>query len=736
MSQTEQRPYWFVGAAYGGTDDKTQEFLTQGCWATDYTGTDTNERVMQVRPGDRIAIKANFTQKKDLPFNSNGKTVSAMRIKAIGTVKANPGDGSRLEVDWQPVGEKKNWYLSTCWPTISSVYPNSPEKKALIDFTFGSTPQDFAFFLSLPKWKERFSATPTRFLWTDFYMAFADALLRQKANRTPLLEKIRQLSLTLPLVPYTKDVYADGFGTLNDICPFTVLGIFNRGLTDTNRIAIASGLASFLGVTVPVPQKFDGIPVLNNQRSWFFRYAKERESTDIPALWNFFETAIKLAAPEGERADEDYEASHNAFVAAYDTVSRQPYVSWNLTIGLYWIRPWFFPSLDTLSRKFIPTCFASPRLPSSLKGPGSGLAYLKVKENLESAFEGQSSITSFPALSLAAWESTGYAPTEQVDEDEESASDGAAVPERDGVSIPQKEEPYCIDSIIAEDCFLNKITLEKMLGSLKKKKNLILQGPPGTGKTWLAKRLAQALIGFKNTERIRSLQFHATLSYEDFVRGWRPAGEGKLALCDGPFLEMIDMAALPGNESQSFVMVIEEINRGNPAQIFGELLTLLEADKRNNDYSLRLCYQKDGECRDLFIPENLYIIGTMNIADRSLALVDFALRRRFAFFTLEPCFNNIWESVLQKKGLISPEVVAMIREKMTNLNASIAEDPSLRAQYAVGHSYVTPTERVEDAIQWFEDVIETEITPLLQEYWFDNKDKLSDTIKELKKGLR
>ena len=107
MSQTEQRPYWFVGAAYGGTDDKTQEFLTQGCWATDYTGTDTNERVMQVRPGDRIAIKAN------LPFNSNGKTVSAMRIKAIGTVKANPGDGSRLEVDWQPVGEKKNWYLST-----------------------------------------------------------------------------------------------------------------------------------------------------------------------------------------------------------------------------------------------------------------------------------------------------------------------------------------------------------------------------------------------------------------------------------------------------------------------------------------------------------------------------------------------------------------------------------------------------------------------------------------------
>ncbi len=736
MTQTEQRPCWFVGAAYGSTDDKTPEFLAQGIWATGYAGTDTNQLVKQVRPGDRIAIKANFTQKKDLPFNSNGKTVSAMRIKAIGTVKANPGDGSRLEVDWQPVDGKKNWYLFTYRPTISPVYPNSPEPKALIDFTFGSTPQDFTLFLNLPKWKERFNTTPTRFLWTDFYMAFADALLQYKADRVPLLKKIRELSATLRLVPYTKDVHAGGFGTLDDICPFTVMGIFNRGLTDANRIAIASAMASFLGVTVPVPQTFDGIPVLNNHRSRFFRYAKERAPGDIPALWKIFEAAVKFATPQSESADEDYEASRDAFIAAYDAVSTQPIVSWNLTIGLYWIRPWFFPSLDTLSRKFIPTCFATPRLPVSLKGPGSGLAYIRVKESLESAFEGQSTITSFPALSLAAWESSGYAQTEQTDEDEEPARDAAAAPERTNVSIQTEAEPYGIDSIIAEDCFLDKTTLEKMLGSLKKKKNLILQGPPGTGKTWLAKRLAQALIGFKNTERIRSLQFHATLSYEDFVRGWRPAGEGKLTLCDGPFLEMIDMATRPGNKDKAFVMVIEEINRGNPAQIFGELLTLLEADKRNSDYALRLCYHKEGECHEVFIPENLYLIGTMNIADRSLALVDFALRRRFAFFTLEPCFNTTWGNVLQKKGLISPEAVALIREKMTKLNMTIAEDPSLRAQYAVGHSYVTPTERVEDAAQWFEDAIETEIVPLLQEYWFDNKGKLSDTINELKKGLR
>ena len=223
-------------------------------------------------------------------------------------------------------------------------------------------------------------------------MAFADALLLQKANRTPLLEKIRQLSLTLPLVPYTKDVYADGFGTLNDICPFTVLGIFNRGLTDTNRIAIASGLASFLGVTVPVPQKFDGIPVLNNQRSWFFRYAKEREQNDIPALWNFFETAIKLAAPEGERADEDYEASHNAFVAAYDTVSRQPYVSWNLTIGLYWIRPCFFPSLDTLSLNSCQRALLRLVFQALLRGRVQDLHTSRLKKTWKARLKGRAAL--------------------------------------------------------------------------------------------------------------------------------------------------------------------------------------------------------------------------------------------------------------------------------------------------------------------------------------------------------
>ena len=148
--------------------------------------------------------------------------------------------------------------------------------------------------------------------------------------------------------------------------------------------------------------------------------------------------------------------------------------------------------------------------------------------------------------------------------------------------------PYEIDHILAEGCFLDRAKLETMLQRLGVKQNLILQGPPGTGKTWLAKKLAYALIGHKDDSKVRPLQFHPNLSYEDFVRGWRPQGDGKLALVDGPFLQLI--ADAEQNPDDDYVMVIEEINRGNPAQIFGEMLTLLEADKRNEGEALALAY--------------------------------------------------------------------------------------------------------------------------------------------------
>ena len=258
-----------------------------------------------------------------------------------------------------------------------------------------------------------------------------------------------------------------------------------------------------------------------------------------------------------------------------------------------------------------------------------------------------------------------------------------------------------------------------MLERLRTKQNIILQGPPGAGKTWLSKRLAYALIGQQDDDKVRQMQFHPNLSYEDFVRGYRPQADRKLDLVDGPFLQLCEDARK--DPSSKYVMVIEEINRGNPASIFGELLTLLEADKRNAENALRLAYSRDPSER-FHIPPNVYVIGTMNLADRSLALVDFALRRRFAFFDLEPMLNPTWRSWVNDKCGISTEFLDDIAQRITNLNEQIRTDPNLGSQFQIGHSHFTPTTdaTIDDPEQWFKDVVETEIAPLLREYWFDS----------------
>ncbi len=173
-------------------------------------------------------------------------------------------------------------------------------------------------------------------------------------------------------------------------------------------------------------------------------------------------------------------------------------------------------------------------------------------------------------------------------------------------------------------------------------------------------------------------------------------------------------------------MVIEEINRGNPAQIFGEMLTLLEAGKRTPNEALELCYpDADGTRRPVHIPENLYVIGTMNIADRSLALVDLALRRRFAFVDLEPRVGSVWRDWVVKECGIDSTLVVDIERRIVELNDQIAADARLGKQFRIGHSYVTPAYRLEtgDTKKWFQQVVETEIGPLLEEYWFDAPDE-------------
>ena len=406
-------------------------------------------------------------------------------------------------------------------------------------------------------------------------------------DRRPLLTAIQEVSSGLGRPIPLQDHFPDGTsGPLEDICHFTTLGLFNRGITAENRRRIASGLAEFLGVTGPVPDSFEGIPTLNNLNAWFFPYASERTDDHVNAIWRVF-------ADAPEYADSGDEADRARFAESFNDAITRHSVGRRLSTGLYWIRPWFFLTLDGRTVGFL-----RDRLGVEVpKGRPDAETYLALHDQLEARFiEGEQPVHSLPGLSAAA-----YAPSNGASEViEESGEKGEE--EEDGQPEPEPVIPYSVDNIIDEGCFLERARLETILDRLRSKKNLILQGPPGTGKTWLAKKLAFALIGNGSERRVRPFQFHPNLSYGDFVRGWRPGGGGGLELVDGPLLQTIDAAK--NDPPNDYVIVIEEINRGNPAQIFGEMLTLLEADKRTREEALALSYPK-GPRERVHIPPNL-----------------------------------------------------------------------------------------------------------------------------------
>jgi len=726
---------WFVGASYGGTDDQMPRFLAEGIWENGYDDK-LLDVVRSMRPGERIAIKSSYTRKHGLPFDSRGRAVSVMGIKAIGTITENLNDGKRVKVDWAKVEPVREWYFYTHRATIWRVLPGEWMNDALIAFAFDGKPQDVDRFRNEPFWRERYGTTSPekqRFEWTDFYEAVAEKLLAHADDRTPLIEGIHEIASRVPGLTYLQDKFPDGTsGPLRDICPFTTMGTFNRSMTDANRKTIAGELAKLLGVTVPVPPSFEGIPVLNNQRSWFFAYADKRGAGDIDALWKVFVAASKMV--DGDQLD-----TRDAFVRAYDEATQVWGVAWNLSTGLYWAHPWEFLTLDSQSRHYINKRLGLNVAISGQQGPCDGRAYLKLLDDLRSRFgEDGYPVHSFPDLSLASWMYKD--PVDEPVPAGDIGTNAGAEQETEGevreaFQVAAPIVPYSVEDILKDGCFLERAEIDRLLDRLRTKKNLILQGPPGTGKTWLAKRLAFALMGQKDDSKVRAVQFHPNLSYEDFVRGWRPTGEGKLSLADGVFMEAIKAASK--EPSSKFVVVIEEINRGNPAQIFGELLTLLEAGKRTPNEALELCYpDADGKRRPVHIPENLYVVGTMNIADRSLALVDLALRRRFAFVGLEPRLGQVWREWVVKECAVDPGLVADIERRIADLNEQIAADARLGKQFRIGHSYVTPAHRLEaeDTKKWFQQVVETEIGPLLDEYWFDAPDEAQKAIARLTQG--
>ncbi|MCL2114982.1 MAG: AAA family ATPase [Methanobrevibacter sp.] len=290
-----------------------------------------------------------------------------------------------------------------------------------------------------------------------------------------------------------------------------------------------------------------------------------------------------------------------------------------------------------------------------------------------------------------------------------------------------KTEVYTQKNFLDDVVFLEK-EYGELANLLKRKKNIILQGSPGVGKTFIAKRLAYSIMGEKDKNRVEFVQFHQSYSYEDFIQGYRPSDDG-FELNNGVFYDFCNKASEdPDND---YYFIIDEINRGNISKIFGELMMLIEEDKRGEEFAIRLTYSDD----DFYVPENLYIIGMMNTADRSLAIIDYALRRRFVFYLIPPLFdedsknNDIFKNYLIDKKDLDDDLATKIIDKFRILNNLILDDEDLGHGFRIGHSYFCG--KGDKDIEWYKSIITYEIAPLLKEYWFDDLEKAEDEIEKL-----
>lgn len=705
-----------------------------------------------------------------------------------------------------------------------------------------------------------------RFQWTSFYMELASALLKYKNNRSELIGILKTIfsdaEMNFPFKEKGKEVY-------EDICPFTVFGSFNKGITNANRIALLEQFAKQFSIKAAVPTEFDGIPVVMNLSAWFFAYKENRGEHDIDNLWELLEKAIAYS-------DEASADNKNAFITAYDTVSKQKMIKWNITMGLYWVRPYTFINLDSKNRVFITDVDSMPHYFTTIfsdinKGIPDGTSYLFMCEQAKNALKQKEyEYHSFPELSYCAWKNNQETPdepaTNRVDSNVKeidywiySPGDNACMWDEfynlgimgigwddvtDLKEFTSKEEikdymkkvydpsysyknnahclwqfaneikigdvifvkkgmhkiigkgvvtsEYIYDSaretykhirkvewtnkgewehpgqavmktltcispypdyvqrllsLFAEDIleetseqieikyppytkddFLNKVYMDEdtyntLTELLEAKYNVILQGAPGVGKTFAAKRLAYSIMGQKDTSRVAMVQFHQSYSYEDFIQGYRPSKDG-FELVNGAFYKFCKEAE--EDNERPYFFIIDEINRGNLSKILGELMMLIEKDKRGE--KIKLLYSNEW----FTVPQNVRIIGMMNTADRSLALMDYALRRRFAFFDFAPAFSSEgFKNYLSEKD--SPKLEKLIAA-VESLNSTISTDESLGDGFRIGHSYFCTDDEITD--EWLKSVVEYEVIPLIKEYWFDEPTKVRDWSATLRSAIK
>ncbi len=545
-----------------------------------------------------------------------------------------------------------------------------------------------------------------KYQWVNFYSELADALLPYKNDRQALMSILKKIysegGMNYPFKERGETDY-------DDICPFTTFSTFNKGIKDKNRIALLKQFATHFSLKEDVPVEFDGIPVTMNLSSSFFAYKENRGEHDIDNLWNLFEKALSYSKDSSE-------TNRAEFINAYDTVIKQKQVKWNITMGLYWIRPNTFINLDSTNRAFVQnSANLSDDFAEIFKnldnGVPSGEEYISMCEQASAELSsGNYDYNNFPELSYAAWTSfKNDSGTDTAEPDEEPAGN--------------ENKAYTRDDFL-NDVFMDLDEYKRLVGLLEMKYNVILQGAPGVGKTYAAKRLAYSIMGEKDENRIKFVQFHQSYSYEDFIQGYRPNdNDNRFVLKNGVFYDFCHRAE--NDIDRPYFFIIDEINRGNLSKILGELMMLIEKDHRGE--RLNLLYSNEEFC----VPKNIRIIGMMNTADRSLAMMDYALRRRFAFYSFKPAFENpkfidYQESKKNKK-------FSNLIDAVEKLNEEIANDDNLGKGFEIGHSYFCTDEDITD--EWLNNVIEYEIKPLISEYWFDEPEKARNQIDELKKKI-
>ena len=439
-----------------------------------------------------------------------------------------------------------------------------------------------------------------------------------------------------------------------------------------------------------MPESFPGIPILDNRNSWFFGSAGHRGDGDIDALWTCLDAAAQLA-------DSNSPEKRTEFAQAYHNAAKLRGVSWKLSIGLYWVRPRSFVSLDSRSRQYIANRLALP-IPEK---PGDSERYLELLDSLNVLFRQEDApVHSFPELSLAAW----------YDKDPDD-------PETLQESNSPETEPG-LESKVQESAQARRSPF-----------NRIYYGPPGTGKTYELSRLLEERYGKADSKQFAFITFHQSYGYEEFVEGLRPVlhqgaetGQVRYEIRAGAFKTLCDRARQdPGRR---YAMVIDEINRGNISEIFGELITLAEPDKREgepNAITVKLPYSG----KDFSVPANVDIIGTMNTADRSLALLDTALRRRFEFVSMMPDTRNSPDAPLGGLRVTVEGHEIDIPRMLEAINRRI--EALYDRDHCIGHAYFMDVGKEEDGpgrMNALEHVFRGYVMPLLEEYFFEDWRKI------------